>query len=698
MAAEVKKEIALEIGHVLFIDIVGYSKLLNEEQQERLNQLTEIVLETTPVREAIDEQLVRLPTGDGMALVFRHSAEEPARCALEIAEALRKHPELPVRMGIHSGPVSEVTDVSGRTNIAGAGINMAQRVMDCGDAGHILLSQHVADDLVHSRQWASRLRDLGECQVKHGVRLHLVNLYAEPLGNAELPQKFQQAKPKSPPRNNAGRVAALAVIAVLVAGAAYYFVAHRAPKDAAISENSIAVLPFVDMSQAKDQDYFSDGISEELLNLLAKIPQLKVAARTSSFSFKGKGVEIPEIARQLHVANVLEGSVRRSGEQLRITAQLIRAAEGYHLWSETYDRKMDDIFKIQDEIAGEVVKELKVKLLGAVPKARTTDPQAYALYLQARELGLQGTAEAFAKSDALFRQVLQIDPRYAPAWDELARNFSDKTGMGLLSNQEGFALAREADEKALQIDPDYAPTHASLGWIAMYGDNDLAGAARHFQRALALDPTDVRVLRNATTFLQNLGRVDEALALAEALVRRDPVNVTSLFNLGTDQRQAGRYDAAIASLRTALSLSPGQANLHNQLGLALMLKGDATAALTEIEQEKSEVWRMIALPMAYCALGRKADADAALDALIAKYEKDAPYNIAYVCAFCGDADKAFEWLDKAVTYHDGGLGGIVTENLFDKIHSDPRWLPFLRKIGKAPDQLAKIEFKVPPLQ
>src|SRR5215470_15581586 len=248
MAAQVKKEVALEIGHVLFIDIVGYSKLWNEEQQERLNQLTEIVLETTPVREAIDEQLVRLPTGDGMALVFRHSAEEPARCALEIAEALQKHPELPVRMGIHSGPVNKVTDVSGRTNLAGAGINMAQRVMDCGDAGHILLSQHVADDLVQSRQWASRLRDLGECEVKHGVRLHLVNLYAEPLGNAALPQKFQQAKPKSAPRSNAGLIAALAVIAVLVAVAAYYFVAHRAPKNA-ISENSIAVLPFVDMSQ-----------------------------------------------------------------------------------------------------------------------------------------------------------------------------------------------------------------------------------------------------------------------------------------------------------------------------------------------------------------------------------------------------------------------------------------------------------------
>ena len=699
MAAEIKREIKLEIAHVLFLDIVGYSKLLVNEQRAIIEALNAVVRETDEYREAESAgQLIKIPTGDGMALVFNSTPEAPVECALEISRALKEHPGLHVRMGAHSGPVSGVVDLNERVNVAGAGINFAQRVMDCGDGGHILLSKHVAEDLEHYGHWRPLLHDLGECEVKHGVRLSIVNLYTEELGNPAVPGKVQSAARLARKSSRTPWLIAATIVALGVIAAAFFFLRRPDQSGAAVADKSIAVLPFVDMSQAKDQGYFSDGISEELLNLLTKVPQLKVAARTSSFSFKGKGVEVREIARQLHVANVLEGSVRKSGEQLRITAQLVRAAEGYHLWSETYDRKMDDIFKIQDEIAGEVVKELKVKLLGAAPKARTTDPKAYVLYLQARELALQGTAEAFAKSDALFRQVLQIDPRYAPAWDELARNFSDKSGMGLLSNQEGFALAREADKKALQIDPDYAPTHASLGWIAMYGDNDPADAARHFQRALALDPTDVRVLRNATTFLQNLGRVDEALALAEALVRRDPVNVTSLFNLGTDQRQAGRYDAAIASLRTALSLSPGQANLHDQLGLALMLKGDATAALTEIEQEKSEVWRMIALPMAYCALGRKADADAALDALIAKYAKDAPYNIAYVYAFCGDADKAFEWLDKAVTYHDGGLGGIVAENLFDKIQSDPRWLPFLRKIGKAPDQLAKIEFKVPPLQ
>jgi TolB-like protein/lipoprotein NlpI len=462
----------------------------------------------------------------------------------------------------------------------------------------------------------------------------------------------------------------------------------------AVSDNSIAVLPFVNMSDDRSNEYFSDGITEELLNLLAKIPQMQVTARTSSFAFKGKETGIPEIARALHVTNVLEGSVRKSGNQVRITAQLINAVNDKHLWSETYDRKLDDIFKVQDEIAGKVVEELKVTLLGAAPKVRTTDPQAYAMYLQAVQLGRQSSADAFKQSDALYQQVLAIDPRYAPAWNGVARNLLNETNIGMLPNQEGIARARAATEKELAIDPDYAPAHAQLGYIAMLGDNDVAAAVPHFERALALDPANVDVLRNAAVLLLSLGRLDEALALNEAVMRHDPVNVTALYNLGTLQRDMGQYDAAVASFRTVLNLSPGRGGAHSNLGVALLLKGDAAAALVETEQETSEVWRMIGLPMVYCALGRKADADQALAALIAKNEHDAPYNIAYIHAFCGNADKAFEWLDKAVEYRDPGLGEIVTDNLLDKIHSDPRWLPFLRKIGKAPDQLAKIEFKV----
>lgn len=469
----------------------------------------------------------------------------------------------------------------------------------------------------------------------------------------------------------------------------------NAEAEIAAPERSIAVLPFANLSSDKDQEYFSDGISEELLNLLAKNPQLQVTARTSSFAFKGKDVGIPEIARRLHVAHILEGSVQKAGNQVRITVQLVDAGSDKQLWSRTWDRRLDDIFKIQDEIAGEVVKELKVKLLGAAPKARTTDPQAYALYLQARELGRQLKAEALAKSDALYQQALAIDPRYAPAWEGLAANFVSKSTIAVLPNQEGLARAREAYGKALAIDPDYAPAHAGLGFIAMYGDNDLAAAAQRFERALELDPTNLGVLNNAADLLRNLDRLDEALALEEEIVGRDPVDVRWLYVLGYSQRCAGRYDDAIASYRTVLSLSPGNGSAHYQLGAVLLLKGDAKVALAEIEQETSDPYRMIGLPMAYHALGRKADSDQALSALIAKYRKDAPYNIAVVYAYRGESDKAFEWLDKAVEYRDPGLGEIVSDDLLAKIRADPRWLPLLRKLGKAPEQLAKIEFKVP---
>jgi TolB-like protein/Tfp pilus assembly protein PilF len=514
-------------------------------------------------------------------------------------------------------------------------------------------------------------------------------------------KRESEIEPHESITHHTGRKLDFAIIGVLAVAVVLlvtdrFVLHHGVNEDTSIpvSAQSIAVLPFVNMSSDKEQEYFSDGISEELLNLLAKIPQLQVTARTSSFAFKGKETGIPEIARTLHVAHVLEGSVRKAGNSVRITAQLIKAGTDTHLWSQTYDRKLDDIFAIQDEIAADVVKQLKITLLGAAPKARTTDPEAYALYLQAVQLGRQSTAEAFQQSDALYRKVLAIDPRYAPAWAALAENLYHEADQGLLSAKEGYAQSREANMKALAIDPDYAPAHSRLGWIAMYGDNDLAGAAQHLSRALALDPSDLDVWRNSATLLASLGRLDEALVLDQTLVRRDPVNVNALYNLGLYQRCAGQLDAAIASYRTVLRLSPGNGGTHRALGVALLLKGDAPGALAEIEQETSEHWKMIGLPLAYHALGRKADAHAALAVLIAKWEKGSPSNIAYVYAYRGEADKAFEWLDKAIEYADPGISDIVYDNLFDKIHADPRWLPFLRKIGKAPEQLAKIEFKV----
>ena len=467
----------------------------------------------------------------------------------------------------------------------------------------------------------------------------------------------------------------------------------RDADDAPIAEHSIAVLPFVNMSSDKEQEFFSDGISEELLNLLAKIPQLQVTARTSSFSFKGKEIAIPEIARTLHVANVLEGSVRKAGNSVRITAQMIRAGTGTQLWSQTYDRKLDDIFAIQEEIAADVVRKLQVTLLGDAPKVPTTDPEAYALYLQGVQVARQGSAEGYEQSDALYRKALAIDPRYAPAWVGSAQNLSAEANAGLLSTREGYTRAREAAEKALAIDPGYAPAHALLGYVAS-AENDLAGAARHLRRALALNPADMYVLRNSAVLLQALGRIDEALLVDETIVRRDPVNPITLSNLGLLQNITGRRDAAIASFRTVLSLAPGRAAVHSHLGYTLLMKGDAASALAEIEMETSEIHKVIFLPMAYFALGRQADSDAALAALTARYEKDAAYNIACVHAFRHEADAAFAWLDKAIEYGDPGLSEIVTDPSLGSIHADPRWLPFLRKAGYAPEQLAEIEFKV----
>jgi TolB-like protein/Tfp pilus assembly protein PilF len=349
-------------------------------------------------------------------------------------------------------------------------------------------------------------------------------------------------------------------------------VATPAAGAAVATDQSIAVLPFVNRSSDAEQEYFSDGISEELLNLLAQIPELRVISRSSAFSFKGKDIAIPEIARQLNVAHILEGSVRRSGNMLRITAQLIDARSDTQLWSETWDRPLDDIFTIQDEIAATVVGQLKLTLLGGVPQAQETHPEAYALYLQARHLGRQITAETFAQSNALYQQALAIDPDYAAAWHGLARNYARQVGNGLLSFEEGSTLAHEAAERALAIDPDSAQAHALLGWITMLFDKDLAQAARHIERALQLAPADLAIIRNAAMLLHALGRLDEAIVLEEHAIAQDPVDPIGHANLGTNYLLAGRNDDAIAALETALRLSPGYIGAHYWIGTALLFK------------------------------------------------------------------------------------------------------------------------------
>ena len=399
-------------------------------------------------------------------------------------------------------------------------------------------------------------------------------------------------------------------------------------------------------------------------------------------------------ARELNVAHVLEGSVRKSGNEVRITAQLIDARSDTHVWSDTWDRTLDDIFSVQDEIAAEVVTQLKVTLLGAAPTVEETDPEAFALFLQARHLGRQGSAESVEQAITLYEQALAIDPDYAAAWAGLAGVYASQAASYGGSFDVGFGLAREAVNRALEIDPEYALAHAVLGEIAMHHDGDLAAAARHLERALALEPTNPDIIGRAALLAGNLGRLDEAIALNEYAVARDPVNAERHAFLGVYYLWAGRPEDAIASARTALTLSPGVSWAHYNIGAALLEKGEPEAALAAVQQTSLEGLRLIGLALVYHALDRATESNAALSELIEEHEQSWAYNIAYVLAYRGEADRAFEWLDKAVQYNDAGLSQITVNVLFANIHDDPRWLPFLESIGKSPKQLAAIQFEV----
>jgi adenylate cyclase len=459
-------------------------------------------------------------------------------------------------------------------------------------------------------------------------------------------------------------------------------------------DKSIAVLPFVDMSPGKDQEYFSDGIAEELLNLLTKVPQLRVISRASAFSFKGKDIGVPEIAKRLNVAHVLEGSVRKSGNKVRVSAQLVDARSDTQLWSETWDRDLNDIFAVQDEIAAAVVGQLKIQLLGDAPKSKAVKPEAYALFLQARALSNQGTTANYQQSEMLYEQALAIEPDYAAAWTGRSVNYFRMVGAGSLTAEKGYVLARVAVNRAIAIDPGYAPAYAQSGWLTIYQDNDLAAAAEYLKRALALEPTDSFSIGKAAALMYNLGRLDEAIALGEYEVARDPLYAPGHSNLATRYLTAGRLDEAIASYRTVLRLSPGFYGAQAGMGAALLLQGKDEAALDAMRMENIEVERLLGLAMAYHALGDKAESDRALARLIAVYGRDFPGAVAYVMAYRGEVDRAFEWLQKAVQFKDTSLPEAVFLPFFDNIRSDPRWLPFLRKIGRAPEQLAAIKFDV----
>lgn len=459
-------------------------------------------------------------------------------------------------------------------------------------------------------------------------------------------------------------------------------------------DRSIAVLPFADLSPQGDQGYFSDGISEELLNLLAKIPELRVISRSSAFSFRGKDMDIPTIAGQLQVAHVLEGSVRKAGTRVRITAQLIDARSDTHLWSQTFDRTLDDIFAIQDEIAAEVVEQLKITLLGNAPRARQTVPEAFTLFLQARYFLDQYTAESLEKSAELYQRALALDPEYPPALKGLGEVYANQAAMGLRPFEESIEFVRELVNKAVSIDPQYADAYAGLGSLSQYFDNDLRSAAQHFQKAVELGPSQATIVGDAGMFALFLGRTNQAIKLFEYQVTLDPVSPTAHYQLARALRMAGPFDEAVAAYRTVLNLSPERIAAQYGLGISLLLNGELQAALQEMKQEKLQVLRLTGLALVYHALEQAAESDAALEELIDKHAQDAAMYIASILAFRNETEPAFAWLKRTEGMNSPDLIGVNVSPLFASLYHDPRWQDYLERLGYSEAQLASISFDV----
>jgi TolB-like protein/class 3 adenylate cyclase/Tfp pilus assembly protein PilF len=629
MSSEVKKEIRLEIGHVLFIDIVGYSQLLITQQSEQVETLRRIVRGTKQFRAAEAEgKLLRLPTGDGGALVFRTSPEAPVLCALEISKELKNHPELQVRMGIHSGPVNAITDLNEQANIAGAGINIAQRVMDCGDAGHILLSKHVAEDLEHYPRWQPYLHDLGDCEVKHGVRVSLVNLYTDDAGNAALPTRLAAQKRSSASGKRSGGIRTLLVaagilIALVIPALIFtpailkslrFATGGDKTTPSSIQEKSIAVLPFQNLSDDKQNAFFADGVQDEVLTNLAKVADLKVISRTSVAQYKDAATRnLRDIGQALGVAHVLEGSVQRVANKVRVNAQLIDSRNDAHLWAQTYTRDLADVFGIQSEIAEAIAQQLQAHL-SADEKARmakpsTTDPVAYDLYLRARQLDdLANDPDAkgyLLQGISLLEEAVRRDPQFLRAYCLMCETHLDLYWGGADHTDQRRELARIALQKAEEIQPDAGEVYAQKGLYAYHGFRDYDGALKELEKAKELLPNEARIYVTIGAIDRRTARFQEAETNFRHAAELDPRNFLVLMEAASTFSGMRRYSEARHFYEMALNILPNNAFARFLSGFNFFGEtGDAGALrkqLNVVVQQGPEAERTVAFPLLYCS-------------------------------------------------------------------------------------------------
>jgi len=595
MSCQAERHPKVEIAHVLTMDVVEYSTLLITEQTQVMGELTSVVKNTQRFQRGESEgKLVRIPTGDGMALVFFDDPQAPIECGMEIAAALKSHPEIGLRIGIHSGPVNAVVDVSDRANVAGAGIDMAQRVMDCGDAGHILLSKRVADDLAPFPRWNPHLHDHGECEVKLGRKISLVNFYTDAIGNPNLPRKCRAQRPpaaRAAPSRSMILIGSLVLlIALLIGFVKFSRPTPNRPAVATANAKSIAVLPFENLSHDPDNAYFADGIQEEILTRLSKIADLKVISRTSTQRYKGTPTNLLEIAKQLGVAHILEGTVQKAADQVRVNVQLINAQTDSHLWAEKFDRNLADIFAVESEIATKIADTLQAKLTGsekqAIAARPTENSEAHQLYLKGRYFLSRRTEEGLKKSVEFFNQAIDKDSGYALAYSGLADSNMYLLKLAFLrglSRKESYERAKAAATKALELDDNLAEAHTSLALVKMEYEWEWASSEGEFKRAIQLNPGFAEAHHQYSHYLTAMGRSSESLAESLRALELDPLSLVLNGHLAWHYLYARQYDQAIQQCQKTAELDRNYPETADFRGLAYEQKGMYREAIAELQ-------------------------------------------------------------------------------------------------------------------
>jgi len=691
-------DLRLEIAHVLFIDIVGYSRLLIDDQRELQEQLNQIVRGTAQCRAGEAEgKLVRLPTGDGMALVFFTSAEAPVQCALEISEALQNHPKLRVRMGINTGPVSGVADVNSRSNVAGAGINVAQRVMDCGDAGHILLSKRAAEDLLQYRQWQRQLRDLGEFELKHGLKVSIVNLYTGKFGNPHLPEKLQQEIRKQIASRRFKRtlIAGVLLLAVALPVGSLILLRRTLPKSGspttAIPAKQIAVLPFKPVLPANRDEVLELGMADTLITKLSNSGKIVVRSLNSVRKYDGLEQDPVAAGRELEVNSVLEGNVQKAGNRIRVTARLINVTDGASLWADTFDEKFTDVFSVQDAISQKVADALALRLSGdeskRLTKRYTENVEAYQLYLTGRYHWSRATPSDIRKGIGFLQQAIELDPGYALAYAGLAAANRALAMNADVPSKDCLPQAKAAAIKAIELDDSLAEAHSALSFALIWYDWDWVAAEKEAKRALALDPNSALSHFAYAHILSDQGHHQEAIAEIRHARELDPVFLLIRALEGMMLHHAGRNDEALTRLQKALELDPNFWVTHLMLGKVYTQQrkyGEAIGEFIkarELSHGNSEAIGSIGYVEALA--GDKEKARAVLEELkaLANQRYIPPSNLGLVYNGLGDQNEALSSLERACDERDARVTLLKVDPRWASLRSNPRFPAILKRIG-----------------